>query len=159
MCVHILPIPKHSSDLLNCVHTDVTQNIPDWKAYLMSKLVGANTLPVDFYIKVKLDCHSVGLRKIMTSAFFSRNHVHMLFPADRKHEALGQSRHARWGCGPQACESDASSQRYGSNWWSSAADVRRPKRCPWQRRLRFLVSHVESLGASDRLVVQGWSCH
>ncbi|XP_056912991.1 lethal(3)malignant brain tumor-like protein 2 isoform X2 [Takifugu flavidus] len=31
---------------------DVKQNIPDWKEYLMSKLVGANTLPVDFYIKL-----------------------------------------------------------------------------------------------------------
>ncbi|XP_051273748.1 lethal(3)malignant brain tumor-like protein 2 isoform X2 [Dicentrarchus labrax] len=32
---------------------DVKQNIPDWKEYLMKKLVGANTLPVDFYLKVK----------------------------------------------------------------------------------------------------------
>ncbi|XP_054455088.1 lethal(3)malignant brain tumor-like protein 2 isoform X2 [Anoplopoma fimbria] len=31
---------------------DVKQNIPDWKEYLMSKLVGANTLPVDFYLKL-----------------------------------------------------------------------------------------------------------
>ncbi|KAJ3607931.1 hypothetical protein NHX12_024982 [Muraenolepis orangiensis] len=31
---------------------DVQQNIPDWKEYLMEKLVGASTLPVDFYIKV-----------------------------------------------------------------------------------------------------------
>lgn len=42
-------------DQVNYVHTDVKQNIPDWKAYLMSKLVGANTLPVDFYIKVKVE--------------------------------------------------------------------------------------------------------
>lgn len=33
---------------------DVKQNIPDWKEYLMGKLVGANTLPVDIYLKVKL---------------------------------------------------------------------------------------------------------
>ncbi|XP_028990804.1 lethal(3)malignant brain tumor-like protein 2 isoform X2 [Betta splendens] len=31
---------------------DVKLNIPDWKEYLMKKLVGANTLPVDFYIKM-----------------------------------------------------------------------------------------------------------
>ncbi|XP_059179982.1 lethal(3)malignant brain tumor-like protein 2 [Centropristis striata] len=31
---------------------DVKQNIPDWKEYLMEKLVGANTLPVDFYLKL-----------------------------------------------------------------------------------------------------------
>ncbi|XP_076008335.1 lethal(3)malignant brain tumor-like protein 2 [Genypterus blacodes] len=31
---------------------DVTQNIPDWKEYLMKKLVGAETLPVDFYLKL-----------------------------------------------------------------------------------------------------------
>ncbi|KAL0983989.1 hypothetical protein UPYG_G00135580 [Umbra pygmaea] len=30
----------------------VHQNIPDWKEYLMKRLVGANTLPVDFYIKL-----------------------------------------------------------------------------------------------------------
>ncbi|XP_046888764.1 lethal(3)malignant brain tumor-like protein 2 isoform X2 [Hypomesus transpacificus] len=28
------------------------QNIPDWKEYLMKRLVGANTLPVDFYLKL-----------------------------------------------------------------------------------------------------------
>lgn len=42
------------SNLANCVSIDVKQNIPDWKTYLMTKLVGANTLPVDFYLKVKL---------------------------------------------------------------------------------------------------------
>ncbi|XP_041818353.1 lethal(3)malignant brain tumor-like protein 2 [Chelmon rostratus] len=31
---------------------DVKQNIPDWKEYLMKKLVGGNTLPVDFYLKL-----------------------------------------------------------------------------------------------------------
>lgn len=31
---------------------DVTQNIPDWKEYLMKRLVGAHTLPVDFYLKL-----------------------------------------------------------------------------------------------------------
>ncbi|CAL8284016.1 unnamed protein product [Merluccius merluccius] len=31
---------------------DVQQNIPDWKEYLMKKLVGAYTLPVDFYVKL-----------------------------------------------------------------------------------------------------------
>ncbi|XP_026207597.1 lethal(3)malignant brain tumor-like protein 2 isoform X2 [Anabas testudineus] len=31
---------------------DVKQNIPDWKEYLMKKLVGTNTLPVDFYLKL-----------------------------------------------------------------------------------------------------------
>ncbi|KAF7645297.1 hypothetical protein LDENG_00206970 [Lucifuga dentata] len=31
---------------------DVTQNIPDWKEYLMKKLVGGETLPVDFYLKL-----------------------------------------------------------------------------------------------------------
>jgi len=33
------------------VSVDV-QNTPDWKDYLMKKLVGATTLPVDFYLKV-----------------------------------------------------------------------------------------------------------
>lgn len=32
---------------------DVNQDIPNWKSYLMTKLVGATTLPVDFYFKVK----------------------------------------------------------------------------------------------------------
>lgn len=41
--------------MTNCVFVDVKQNIPDWKEYLMTKLVGANTLPVDFYLKVKLN--------------------------------------------------------------------------------------------------------
>ncbi|XP_068161648.1 lethal(3)malignant brain tumor-like protein 2 [Antennarius striatus] len=31
---------------------DVKQSITDWKEYLMVKLVGANTLPVDFYLKL-----------------------------------------------------------------------------------------------------------
>ena len=31
---------------------DASQNIPDWKEYLMKRVVGANTLPVDFYMKV-----------------------------------------------------------------------------------------------------------
>ncbi|XP_056285750.1 lethal(3)malignant brain tumor-like protein 2 isoform X2 [Pseudoliparis swirei] len=31
---------------------DVKQSIPDWKEYLMSTLVGAQTLPVDFYLKL-----------------------------------------------------------------------------------------------------------
>lgn len=53
------------------------QNIPDWKAYLMSKLVGANTLPVDFTIKVKLDWCSTCLGKMMwffspQATFFTR---------------------------------------------------------------------------------------
>ncbi|XP_042363724.1 lethal(3)malignant brain tumor-like protein 2 isoform X2 [Plectropomus leopardus] len=30
----------------------VKQDIPDWKEYLMKKLVGANTLPVDIYLKL-----------------------------------------------------------------------------------------------------------
>ncbi|XP_030610859.1 lethal(3)malignant brain tumor-like protein 2 isoform X3 [Archocentrus centrarchus] len=31
---------------------DLKQNIPDWKEYLMKRLVGAHTLPVDFYLKL-----------------------------------------------------------------------------------------------------------
>lgn len=31
---------------------DVKTNIVDWKEYLMQKLVGANTIPVDFYLKL-----------------------------------------------------------------------------------------------------------
>ncbi|KAK2820871.1 hypothetical protein Q5P01_023830 [Channa striata] len=31
---------------------DVKQNITDWKEYLMKKLVGASTLPVNFYLKL-----------------------------------------------------------------------------------------------------------
>ncbi|CAN9508991.1 unnamed protein product [Ophioblennius macclurei] len=37
---------------------DVTQNITDWKDYLMKKLIGATTLPVDFYIKFANDLKS-----------------------------------------------------------------------------------------------------
>lgn len=36
-----------------CFCVDV-QNIPDWKEYLMKKLVGGVTLPVNFYLKVSL---------------------------------------------------------------------------------------------------------
>ncbi|CAF87755.1 unnamed protein product, partial [Tetraodon nigroviridis] len=43
---------------------DVKQTIPDWKAYLMLKLVGANTLPVDFYSKVKPDALPLPLGRI-----------------------------------------------------------------------------------------------
>lgn len=46
------------SNLVPCLSIDVKQNIPDWKTYLMSKLVGATTLPVDFYLKVKQYCLS-----------------------------------------------------------------------------------------------------
>lgn len=42
------------SNQANCVSIDVKQSISDWKTYLMAKLVGANTLPVDFYLKVKV---------------------------------------------------------------------------------------------------------
>ncbi|CAI5659525.1 lethal(3)malignant brain tumor-like protein 2 isoform X1 [Oreochromis niloticus] len=31
---------------------DLKQDIPDWKEYLMKRLVGAHTLPVDFYLKL-----------------------------------------------------------------------------------------------------------
>ncbi|XP_028332006.1 lethal(3)malignant brain tumor-like protein 2 isoform X2 [Gouania willdenowi] len=34
---------------------DGNHNIPDWKEYLMKKLIGANTLPVDFYAKLAVD--------------------------------------------------------------------------------------------------------
>lgn len=68
-------------DLVNCVQTDVKQNIPDWKEYLMSKLVGANTLPVDFYIKVKSD-YLFAFEKIMSTSIFSRKYFHVLLPVD-----------------------------------------------------------------------------
>lgn len=32
--------------------TEVHQHIKDWKSYLMERLVGAHTLPVDFHVKV-----------------------------------------------------------------------------------------------------------
>lgn len=47
-----------------CVSVDLKQDIPDWKEYLMKRLVGAHTLPVDFYLKVLPDvmncpvCHT-----------------------------------------------------------------------------------------------------
>lgn len=31
---------------------EVHQHIKDWKSYLMERLVGAHTLPVDFHVKV-----------------------------------------------------------------------------------------------------------
>lgn len=46
------------SNLTNCVFVDVKQTIPDWREYLMTKLVGAHTLPVDFYLKVKLNAEA-----------------------------------------------------------------------------------------------------
>lgn len=46
-------LPKGCSNLVIVFSIDVNQNIPNWKTYLMAKLVGATTLPVDFYLKVK----------------------------------------------------------------------------------------------------------
>ncbi|CAJ1080641.1 lethal(3)malignant brain tumor-like protein 2 isoform X1 [Xyrichtys novacula] len=58
---------------------DVKQNIPDWKAYLMKKLVGADTLPVDFYLKlaesIKTSFKAGMLVEVVDSKHVSRTRV------------------------------------------------------------------------------------
>ncbi|KAM7371122.1 hypothetical protein PAMP_010614 [Pampus punctatissimus] len=58
---------------------DVKQNIPDWKKYLMKKLVGTNTLPVDFYLKLAENMkHSfrIGMRvEVVDPKYVSRTRV------------------------------------------------------------------------------------
>ncbi|XP_042254249.1 lethal(3)malignant brain tumor-like protein 2 isoform X1 [Thunnus maccoyii] len=58
---------------------DVNQNIPDWKEYLMKKLVGAHTLPVDFYLKLAENMkHSfrIGMRvEVVDPKYVSRTRV------------------------------------------------------------------------------------
>ncbi|KAM7382019.1 hypothetical protein PAMA_012744 [Pampus argenteus] len=58
---------------------DVKQNIPDWKKYLMKRLVGANTLPVDFYLKLAESMkHSfrIGMRvEVVDPKYLSRTRV------------------------------------------------------------------------------------
>ncbi|XP_029978294.1 lethal(3)malignant brain tumor-like protein 2 isoform X2 [Sphaeramia orbicularis] len=58
---------------------DVTQNIPDWKEYLMKRLVGAHTLPVDFYLKLAESMKypfKVGMRvEVVDPKFVSRTRV------------------------------------------------------------------------------------
>lgn len=58
---------------------DVTQNIPDWKEYLMKRLVGAHTLPVDFYLKLAESMKypfKVGMRvEVVDPKYVSRTRV------------------------------------------------------------------------------------
>ncbi|XP_078134807.1 lethal(3)malignant brain tumor-like protein 2 isoform X3 [Sander vitreus] len=58
---------------------DVKQNIPDWKEYLMTKLVGANTLPVDFYLKLAENMRTsfrIGMRvEVVDPKYVSRTRV------------------------------------------------------------------------------------
>ncbi|XP_039990968.1 lethal(3)malignant brain tumor-like protein 2 isoform X2 [Xiphias gladius] len=58
---------------------DVKQNISDWKEYLMKKLVGANTLPVDFYLKLTEDLRTsfrIGMRvEVVDPKHVSRTRV------------------------------------------------------------------------------------
>lgn len=53
---------------------DVNQNISDWKEYLMTKLVGANTLPVDFYLKLA-ECMKTSFRIGMRVEVVDPKHV------------------------------------------------------------------------------------
>ncbi|XP_022599187.1 lethal(3)malignant brain tumor-like protein 2 isoform X2 [Seriola dumerili] len=61
---------------------DVKQNIPDWKEYLMKKLVGANTLPVDFYLKLAENMRTsfrIGMRvEVVDPRHVSRTRVAMI---------------------------------------------------------------------------------
>ncbi|KAM6951092.1 lethal(3)malignant brain tumor-like protein 2 [Aplochiton taeniatus] len=52
----------------------VQQNIPDWKEYLMNKLVAANTLPVDFYLKLS-ESMKYSFRPGMRLEVVDRTHV------------------------------------------------------------------------------------
>ncbi|XP_028263695.1 lethal(3)malignant brain tumor-like protein 2 isoform X3 [Parambassis ranga] len=58
---------------------DVNPDIADWKEYLMKKLVGANTLPVDFYLKLTDDMKSsfkIGMRvEVVDPKHVSRTRV------------------------------------------------------------------------------------
>uniref|UniRef100_A0A8D0AWA5 L3MBTL histone methyl-lysine binding protein 2 n=1 Tax=Sander lucioperca TaxID=283035 RepID=A0A8D0AWA5_SANLU len=58
---------------------DVKQNIPDWKEYLMTKLVGANTLPVDFYLKLAENMRTsfrIGMRvEVVDPKYVSRTRM------------------------------------------------------------------------------------
>ncbi|XP_075890904.1 lethal(3)malignant brain tumor-like protein 2 isoform X2 [Nelusetta ayraudi] len=58
---------------------DVNQNIPNWKSYLMTKLVGATTLPVDFYFKLAESCKTsfkLGMRvEVVDPKYVSRTRV------------------------------------------------------------------------------------
>lgn len=38
---------------------EINKRITDWKSYLMQKLVGASTIPVDFHALVTLNAHWV----------------------------------------------------------------------------------------------------
>ncbi|XP_071318567.1 lethal(3)malignant brain tumor-like protein 2 isoform X4 [Trachinotus anak] len=61
---------------------DVKQNIPDWKEYLMKKLVGASTLPVDFYLKLAENMKTsfrIGMRvEVVDPKHVSRTRVAMI---------------------------------------------------------------------------------
>ncbi|KAM9336721.1 lethal(3)malignant brain tumor-like protein 2 [Symphorus nematophorus] len=58
---------------------DVKQNIPDWKEYLMKRLVGAHTLPVDFYLKLAESMKTffrIGMRvEVVDPKYVSRTRV------------------------------------------------------------------------------------
>ncbi|CAK6961728.1 lethal(3)malignant brain tumor-like protein 2 [Scomber scombrus] len=61
---------------------DVNQNIPDWKEYLMKKLLGAYTIPVDLYMKLAESMkHSfrVGMRvEVVDPKYVSRTRVALI---------------------------------------------------------------------------------
>ncbi|XP_042083010.1 lethal(3)malignant brain tumor-like protein 2 isoform X2 [Haplochromis burtoni] len=58
---------------------DLKQDIPDWKEYLMKRLVGAHTLPVDFYLKLAESMKNsfrTGMRvEVVDSKYVSRTRV------------------------------------------------------------------------------------
>uniref|UniRef100_A0A8C6SM60 L3MBTL histone methyl-lysine binding protein 2 n=1 Tax=Neogobius melanostomus TaxID=47308 RepID=A0A8C6SM60_9GOBI len=53
---------------------DVKTNIVDWKEYLMQKLVGANTIPVDFYLKLS-ECMKCPFRSGMRVEVVDPKHI------------------------------------------------------------------------------------
>lgn len=49
---------NHKDVLFPCVYAAIHAKYTDWRSYLMKKLVGARTIPVDFHIKVNVGgCH------------------------------------------------------------------------------------------------------
>lgn len=58
---------------------DVKQDIPDWKEYLMKKLVGSSTLPVDIYLKLAESMKTsfrIGMRvEVVDPRYVSRTRV------------------------------------------------------------------------------------
>ena len=138
----------------------------------MKRLVGANTLPVDFYLKVyaldtpNIRCYikTCGWRqKLRTSGRVSRLFLQSrscLLLVGRKSEVLVPCGHARGGGGPHHGEPDAAGgDRLGGGGPPEAGLRRRGEGRPCRASLRVLVPHVEPSAAPSGLVLQSGSHH